>query len=177
MAEQKSGHLVARGLSSVCKIEQVFEKEVGMAIFLIDSQSAGVSDTWVYDAGIVHCGFPQPSAQEFRERITLDDILISDHEATFFMRAKGTSMVDAGIDDDDVVLVDRAMTPHPGDDVVAVVDGDYTLKRLTVRHGTMVLAAMSSHDPDIAIHEWTDVIIYGVVTYVIKRKSRRVRTR
>jgi DNA polymerase V len=123
----------------------------------------------------VACGYPQPSAQEFRERIRLDDILISDHEATFIMRASGTSMVDDGIEDGDVVLVDRATTPQKGDDVVAIIDGEFTLKRLATRQGKPVLAAMNPSHADIRVNEWSDVSIFGVVTYVIKRKLRHVR--
>ncbi len=134
------------------------------------------STTRVWDAGVVPCGFPQPSAQEFRERIRLDDILISDHEATFLMRASGSSMVDDGIEDGDVVLVDRSMNPDGGDDVVAVIDGEFTLKRLMQKNGRMVLAAMNPDHPDIDVAEFSEVVIFGVVTYVIKRKSRRVRT-
>ncbi len=129
----------------------------------------------VWDAGVVPCGFPQPSAQEFRERIRLDDILIADHEATFLMRCRGSSMSDDGIEDGDVVIVDRAMDPQVGDDIVAVVDGEFTLKRLARRDGRTVLAAMNPEHPDVAVSEFSETSVFGVVTYVIKRKSRRVR--
>ncbi len=147
-----------------------------MTLLLDEPRPLGVSETRIYDAGVIHCGYPQPNAQEFREHIKLDDILVTDHEATFFLRASGTSMVDDGIDDGDVVLVNRTMLPQTGDDVVAFIDGEFTLKRLTSRHGQPVLAAMSPRHPDITVNEWSDVMILGVVTYVIKRKCRRVRT-
>ena len=105
------------------------------------------------------------------KRIDLNDILIRHPQATFLMRVSGTSMKDAGIDDGDVVLVDRAIKPCHGHVVVAVVDGEFTVKRLWKRGDRMKLQAANPTYPDITPREGQQVEIWGVVTNAIKKMT------
>src|SRR5438094_414502 len=81
----------------------------------------------------IAAGFPSPAEDHAVKRIDLNEVLIRHENATFLMRVSGPSMRDAGIDDKDVVLVDRAITPAHGHIVVAVVDGEFTVKSLWKR--------------------------------------------
>lgn len=116
----------------------------------------------------VQAGFPSPAEDHATERIDLNKVLIRHPEATFLMRVRGASMREAGIDDGDVVLVDRAIRPCHGHVVVAVVDGEFTVKRLWKRGSNVKLQAANPTYPDIVPYDGQTVEIWGVVTSVIK---------
>ncbi|MDB5259660.1 MAG: polymerase subunit [Candidatus Taylorbacteria bacterium] len=83
--------------------------------------------------GVVEAGFPSPSDGGIMDTITLDDYVIKNREASFMLRVKGDSMIDAGIREGDMVIVERAKTPREGDIVIARVDGDFTMKYYRTR--------------------------------------------
>lgn len=89
----------------------------------------------------VQAGFPSPAEDHAGKRIDVLEHLVKHPQATFQMRVRGESMREAGIFDGDVVLVDRAITPRTGQIVVAVVDGEFTIKQLWQRAGRMKLKA------------------------------------
>lgn len=111
----------------------------------------------------VPAGFPSPAADHQVERIDLMRQLIVHPQATFFVRVRGDSMQGAGILNDSVVLVDRAIAPRHGHIVVAVVDGDFTCKRLHLRGGSLRLKADNPTYPDIVPREGQTVEVWGVV--------------
>lgn len=115
----------------------------------------------------VSCGFPSPAQDYYDGPIDLTDMLVEDRAATFIMRAAGDSMTEAGISDGDELLVDRSKTPRHGDVVVAVLDGELTVKRLELGPRGVVLRAENAHHPDITVSELSDLQIWGVVTYCI----------
>jgi SOS-response transcriptional repressor LexA len=78
--------------------------------------------------GLVEAGFPSPADEQLLETLSLEEWLIRNREATYLLRVRGDSMVDAGILPGDVVLVERGSEPHPGDIVIAQIDGEWTLK-------------------------------------------------
>jgi len=78
--------------------------------------------------GVVEAGFPSPAEEELVDTITLDEWLVENKEATYMLKVKGDSMIDAGIMQGDMVLVDRSKTPRNGNIVIAEVDGDWTMK-------------------------------------------------
>jgi DNA polymerase V len=84
--------------------------------------------------------------------------------STFIVRVAGDSMKNAGISDGDEVIVDRALTPRDGDVVVAVLDGELTLKRLFIRSERVLLKAENPHYPDISVDNLSELTIWGVVT-------------
>ncbi len=118
------------------------------------------------------CGFPSPAEDHAQKRIDLDTVLIRHPEATFYMRARGESMRDAGIGDGDALVVDRALEALHGDIVVAVVDGDFTVKTLYRRDGRVRLCAANPAFADIVPRHGQELAIWGVVTWVLKPVCR-----
>lgn len=120
------------------------------------------------DAGI-SAGFPSP-ADDFREtRISLDDELIRNKDATFFAKVKGQSMIDAGLDDNDLLVIDRSLEPANNKIAVCFLDGEFTVKRLRVEKNEVWLQPENINYPIIKITEDNDFMIWGIVTSVIKK--------
>jgi len=125
--------------------------------------------TWVNKVcDSVQAGFPSPAEGQGSERVDLNKVLIKHPLATFLMRVRGASMREAGIDDGDVVLVDRAIRACHGHVVVAVVDGEFTVKRLWKQGAKLKLQAANSAYPDIEPTPEQTVEVWGVVTNAIK---------
>ena len=116
----------------------------------------------------VAAGFPSPADDYATKAIDLNTALIKHPQATFMMKIAGTSMRDAGIDDGDVVMVDRALRAIHGSIIIAVVDGEFTCKRLHKRGGVIKLQAANPTYPDIVPKDGQMVEQWGVVTKVIK---------
>ncbi|MCG1034919.1 LexA family protein [Polaribacter sargassicola] len=120
------------------------------------------------DTGI-SAGFPSP-ADDFREtRISLDDELISNKDATFFAKVKGQSMINAGLDDNDLLVIDRSLEPANNKIAVCFLDGEFTVKRLRVEKNEVWLQPENPDYPIIKITEDNDFVIWGIVTNVIKK--------
>jgi len=113
-------------------------------------------------------GFGSPGEDVTVRRIDLNDALIRHPQSTFVMRAAGEAMVDAGISNGDVLLVDRALTPEHGHIVIAAVEGELTCRRLHQQRGLMKLEAASPGHADIVPGEGAQLEVWGVVTTVIK---------
>lgn len=90
--------------------------------------------------------------------------MIKDITSTFLVRVSGHSMEGAGISDGDELVVDRSLTPVDGNVVVAIIDGELTIKRLRLEHGHVRLASENSDYPDILVPELSEVSVWGVVT-------------
>ena len=98
--------------------------------------------------GNIQAGFPSPAEEELGDTIDLNDLLIQNHEATYLVKAQGDSMIDAGIFDGDLVLVERRSDAKPGDIVIARVDGDgWTMKYLAKRGGRLYLQPANKANP------------------------------
>lgn len=120
------------------------------------------------DAGI-SAGFPSP-ADDFREtRISLDEELIINKEATFFARVSGQSMIGAGLDDNDLLVIDRSLDPEHNKIAICFLDGEFTVKRLKVKNGSVWLKPENPDYPIIKITEENNFIIWGIVTTVVKK--------
>ena len=121
-----------------------------------------------FDTGI-SAGFPSP-ADDFREtRISLDEELISNKEATFFAKVSGQSMIGAGLDDNDLLVIDRSIEPADNKIAVCFLDAEFTVKRLRVENDTVWLQPENPDYPTIKITEENDFVIWGIVTSVIKK--------
>ena len=132
-----------------------------------------VDPAWVESVlSTVQAGFPSPAEDHASERVDLNKILIKHPLATYLMRVRGASMREAGIDDGDVVLVDRAVKPCHGHVVVAVVDGEFTVKRLWKRGANVKLQAANPTYPDILPRDGQTVEVWGVVTNAIKSMQK-----
>ncbi|TYP99594.1 DNA polymerase V [Tenacibaculum adriaticum] len=121
-----------------------------------------------FDSGI-SAGFPSP-ADDFKEtRISLDEELIQNKEATFFARVSGQSMIGAGLDDNDLLVIDRSIEPTNNKIAVCFLDGEFTVKRLRVEGENVWLQPENPDYPIIKITEENNFVIWGIVTNVIKR--------
>lgn len=117
----------------------------------------------------VAAGFPSPADDYVQRTLSLDEHLIQHKVSTFFMRAKGDSMVGAGIFDGDLLVVDKSLTPTSGDIVIAIVDGDFTVKRFTKRGGTITLRPENPRYKEIEFKEGQQLEVWGVVTSAVKK--------
>lgn len=128
--------------------------------------------------GTARAGFPSPAEDLQEQTIDLMQLLMTHPQATFLIRARGTSMVEAGIYDNDILVVNRALKPRHMDVVVAVVDGEFTIKQL---HQTAGLAprlkAANPTFPDIVPKEGQTLEVWGVVDASIKFHRQRERGR
>lgn len=117
----------------------------------------------------VPAGFPSPADDYIEGRLSLDDHLVQHKESTFFMRVAGDSMVGLGIFDGDLLVVDRAMPATHGSVVIAVVDGEFTVKQLiNTAHGQLLRAAHPDY-PDVHIRPEQDLSIWGVVQWNVHK--------
>ncbi|MCR9226652.1 MAG: translesion error-prone DNA polymerase V autoproteolytic subunit [Flavobacteriaceae bacterium] len=116
----------------------------------------------------VSAGFPSP-ADDFKEkRISLDKTLIKNKEATFYARVSGKSMIGAGLDDGDLLVIDRSLEAENGKIAVCFLDGEFTVKRLHIEKNTIVLMPENDSYKPIRVSKDSDLLIWGMVTYVIK---------
>lgn len=117
----------------------------------------------------VQAGFPSPAEDFAVKRIDLTEVLVTHPQATFLLRVSGESMKDAGIFDGDMLVVDKAIKPRHGHIVVAVVDGEFTVKYLHMRAGRVKLKPANATFPEILPKEGQTLEVWGVVTSAIKR--------
>ena len=115
----------------------------------------------------VSAGFPSPADDYTEENIDLNEHLISNPFSTFFLRVKGESMINAGIKDKDLVIVDKSLIAKPGNIVIAMIDGEFTIKRLSIKNDELYLKAENHNYPDFSFKNHLDVQIWGVVIYSI----------
>ena len=115
----------------------------------------------------VPAGFPSPAEDYVEGPLDLNRHLIPHPAATFFVRVSGDSMIGAGIHSGDLLIVDRAITATHNSVIIAVLNGDLTVKRLHQAGGTLRLMPENPAYPPIEIHPGTDFEVWGVVTKVI----------
>lgn len=116
----------------------------------------------------VRAGFPSPAADFIDLAIDLNQHLIKHPSATFYARAKGDSMKDAGIYDGDLLIVDKSIDPINGKIAICYIDGEFTVKRIrTDEKGVWLVPANEKYEP-IRMMEGNSLTIWGIVTYVIK---------
>ena len=117
----------------------------------------------------VCAGFPSPAEDLGAQRIDLTELLIKHSQATYFLRASGHSMVEVGIFYNDILIVDRAIKPRHNHIVVAIVDGDFTVKQLYQRAGRIKLKAANPTFPEIVPKDGQTIEVWGVVTGSVKQ--------
>lgn len=115
----------------------------------------------------VPAGFPSPADDYLDSPIDLNQHIVKHPAATFYVRACGDSMVGAGIFNDDLLVIDRSLQASGGQIVLAIVDGDFTVKRLSYRNGRPILCPENDRYRPIIIQEQMDFEIWGVVTHVV----------
>ena len=122
---------------------------------------------WLIENGI-SAGFPSP-ADDFKEiRISLDEELIKNKEATFYARVSGDSMQDAGLSDGDLIVIDRAINIENNKICVCFLDGEFTVKRIIKRGRKLYLKPENKNYEEIEIKKDSELIVWGIITFVIK---------
>jgi DNA polymerase V len=134
-------------------------------VFAFDEESPSL--TFPLAVAKISAGFPSPADDYIDERLDLNDLLVKHPAATHFVRVEGDSMIDAGIHSGDILVVDRALEPTDRKVVIAVVDGDLTVKRVRKSRGRLYLAPENQAFRPIEITGEMDFEVWGVVTYVI----------
>lgn len=117
----------------------------------------------------IAAGFPSPAQDYIEGKLDLNEHLITHAASTFFVRVDGYSMMGAGILPDDILVVDRAIEASNNRIVIAIVDGELTVKRLNIEGDDYYLVPENEEFPSIHIHEGVDFTIWGVVTFVIHK--------
>jgi DNA polymerase V len=115
----------------------------------------------------VSAGFPSPAEDHIDRKLDLNELLIPHPTSTFFVRVAGDSMTNAGINNGDILVVDRSIEATSGKIIIAIVNGELTVKRLVQNHTSCRLVAENSDYPSLEITEETDFRVWGVVTSVI----------
>ena len=118
---------------------------------------------------LVPAGFPSPADDFIEMEINLQDYIVKNKEATFCVKVEGSSMTKAGINTGDIMIVDRSLTPKHNDIVLAVIDGDFTVKRLAVNDNSVYLVPENDSFSPIKITESMDFQIWGIITHIIHR--------
>ena len=117
----------------------------------------------------IKAGFPSPAADFDETKISLDTVVVKNRESTFYAKASGTSMTGADIDDGDILVIDRSLEPQNNKVAVCFLDGEFTVKRIKVSKEEMLLMPENKAFEPIKITEENQLIIWGIVTYVIKK--------
>ena len=135
--------------------------------FFIPKKENGIGQLLAEEG--ISAGFPSP-ADDFKEtRISLDRELVKNKEATFYARVSGDSMVGAGLDDGDLLVIDRSLNPENGKIAVCLVDGEFTVKRIKKEKNKLYLLPENNKYKPIELKEENELIIWGVVEYLIKK--------
>ena len=140
-------------------------KKQNLAFFLPDFESE-IKIPFVKEG--VSAGFPSPAGDFMEMNIDLNKELSENILATFYIKVKGNSMIDAGINDKDVLVVDRSLEPQNNKIAICFIDGEFTVKRILVEKDCLYLMPENPNYSPIKVTEENELIIWGIVTYVIK---------
>ncbi len=135
---------------------------------LINSLQNGQSSLPLFSSPVA-AGFPSPADDHLEGKLDLNEHLIKHPTATYFLRVSGDSMMGAGIHDKDILVVDRSIEPRAGKIVIAVVEGEFTVKRLVRRGSKTLLVPENEAYSPIEITDEHDLMIWGVVTGVTRQ--------
>ncbi|MBC5834412.1 translesion error-prone DNA polymerase V autoproteolytic subunit [Flavobacterium sp. F372] len=122
-----------------------------------------------YISSGIKAGFPSPAADFDGTRISIDQIVVKNQTATFYAKANGNSMIGAGIDDGDILVIDKSIEPEDGKIAVCFIDGEFTVKRIKVQENSLLLLPENKLFEPIEVTQENDFIIWGIVTYVVKK--------
>ena len=117
----------------------------------------------------IKAGFPSPAADFEETKISLDSFLIKNKEATFYAKASGHSMIGAGIDDGDILVIDRSIEPTDNKIAICFIDGEFTVKRIKIINQKLFLQPENDSYQRIEVKEENEFMIWSIVTYVIKK--------
>lgn len=119
--------------------------------------------------GHISAGFPSPADDYLEAVLDLNDLLIKNPSATFYGTVKGNSMQDAGVEDGDLLVIDKAVPYRPNALAICYLDGEFTLKRLRKEGEYLYLMPANPRYQPIRVREGSDFAVWGIVTYIIKK--------
>ena len=117
----------------------------------------------------VSAGFPSPADDFLEKRLDISEMLIQHPDATFYARVEGNSMQDAGIDDGDILIVDKSLQPKNGDIAVCYLDGEFTVKHISIKKNEVWLMPANKNYKPVKVSEDNDFVIWGIVTFTVKK--------
>ena len=132
----------------------------------LNADKKSESDLYSHD---VPAGFPSPAEDFLEKRLDLNDYLIRNKAATFLVKVAGNSMEKAGIYDEDVLVVDRSLEPEDGKVVLGILNGEFTVKRISKKNNKLLLVPANETFKTIEVSPEMDFKIWGVVTYSLHR--------
>lgn len=162
----RSKNAIAKVVNALAR-EKFLQKDPKGRIKILEQDEPVSSRFTLPLFGPIHAGFAAAAEEQAEEVLTLEDYLVRDRSSTFLLRVKGDSMINAGIQEGDLVLVERGAVPKVHDIVVGVLDGEYTLKRLRKDKGKYYLHAENPDYPD--LYAMDELKTAGVVKGVIRR--------
>ena len=119
----------------------------------------------------VPAGFPSPARDYVEDVLNLNELMISHPAATYLIRAEGSSMVNANIRNGDILVVDRSLEATDNKVIIAIIDGEMTVKRLKIRNNGYWLCPENDKFKPMKVEEWMDFSVWGVVTWVIHKSA------
>ena len=117
----------------------------------------------------INAGFPSPADDFLDISIDLNKELVQNKDATYFARVNGNSMIDAGINDGDLLIIDKSIKPSNGKAAVCFIDGEFTIKWLNITKDVIWLTPANKNFKPIKVTKDNDFLIFGIITYIIKK--------
>jgi DNA polymerase V len=121
----------------------------------------------------INAGFPSPADDYIEDTIDLPKLLIRNPSSTYVLRVKGQSMIDAGIFDKSIIIVDASLEAANGDIAVCIIDGDFTLKRVSKVGKNLYLLPENNNFKPIEVKEGSNFAIWGILTWVLSQPNKR----
>ena len=118
--------------------------------------------------GGIKAGFPSPAGDFDESKISIDRIVVKNQATTFYAKASGNSMVNAGIDDGDILVIDRSLEPSNFKIAVCYIDGEFTVKRIKIEKKVVWLIAENDKYSPLKVTEENELMIWGIVTHLVK---------
>lgn len=164
----KSIRVPLRLISTIEEMLSLFALSKRGEVFSVEEKH--VAPPIPFFSGRVQAGFPTASDDHVEDTLNLHDYVVHHREATFFVKVQGNSMCGAHIHEGDILVVDRAQNPKEGDIVIAFIDGELTVKRLSFhKDGTVSLHAENPSYPSLHVREEQEMRVFGVVTFVLHK--------
>ena len=152
----------------ICTSQTSNDNAMGNKLKICPAEGVDLGSVEFFD-GSIQAGFPSPAEDHMDLDLDLSSYLIKHPSATFCVRVEGDSMVGAGIQSGDVILIDRSLTPDRGSIVLAVIDGEFTVKRVDVVNDKLYLIPENPRLKPMEVAEESNFQVWGVVTFVIHK--------
>ncbi|MDR1657532.1 MAG: S24 family peptidase [Deltaproteobacteria bacterium] len=145
------------------------EPQVKLTVFLSEPIASNRAEGSPMFVESISAGFPSPAEDYVQDFLDLQRLVVKNPAATFFLRVSGDSMTGAGINDGDLLVVDRSKPASSGKIVVVALEGELTVKRLKLKNGQIFLVPENPNYPELEVTHCEDAVVWGVVTFVVHK--------